>query len=119
MIEECSEIKHPTDDSIPCAVLQYADDTLIVLQACVRGAAALRTVLDTFASLSGLHINFSKSTLVPIHADEQVISGCVDALGCRREGFPQPYLGLPLSVNKLPVSAFSPYIHKVDKYLAS
>ena len=38
---------------------------------------------------------------------------------CRREGFPLPYLGLPLSANKLPVSTFIPYIQKSDKYLSS
>jgi hypothetical protein len=34
-------------------------------------------------------------------------------------GFPQPYLGLPLSVNKLSLSAFNPYVQKTDRYLSS
>jgi hypothetical protein len=119
LIRECAQIKHPTDNNIPCAVLQYADDTLIILKGNTEGATGLRQVLDNFASISGLHINFSKSTLVPIHVSEQVVDSCVNILGCRREGFPQPYLGLPLSVNKLPMSAFNPYIQKVDRYLGS
>lgn len=32
LIRSCAEIKHPTKDGLPCAVLQYADDTLIVLR---------------------------------------------------------------------------------------
>jgi hypothetical protein len=40
------------------------------------------------------------------------------SLGCRREDFPQTYLGLPLSSTKLNLSAFDPYISKTDRYLA-
>jgi hypothetical protein len=75
--------------------------------------------LDRFALLSGLHINYAKSTLVPIHMEEQAVNNCVQIIGCRREGFPQPYLGLPSSVHKLPLSACTPYIQKADRYLSS
>jgi len=119
MIREAQQIKHPTDEALPCAVLQYADDTLIVFKADVSGAVKLKDILDQFAAFSGLHINFSKSTLIPIHTSEQIVSDCVQILGCTRGSFPQPYLGLPLSVNKLPVSAFNVYIHKTDKFLSS
>lgn len=50
--------------------------------------------------------------------DEQTVLQCVDIVGCKREGFPQPYLGLPLSINKLPLSAYTPYIQKTDRYLS-
>ena len=73
-----------------------------------------------FAAMSGrLHINFAKSTLVPIHADVQLVEQCVRILGCSKGNFPQQYLGLPLSTHKLPASAFNIYIHKSDKFLAS
>lgn len=117
MIKSSASIKHPTEDGLPCAVLQYADDTLIVLRGDLDGVTDLRNLLDQFASLSGLRINYAKSTLVPIHMDEPTIARCVHVIGCRREGFPQPYLGLPLSVNKLPPSAYVPYIQKTDRYL--
>lgn len=50
--------------------------------------------------------------------NEQDIAQCIDALGCRREGFPQTYLSLPLSNENLRLSVFTPYIAKTDKYLA-
>lgn len=56
--------------------------------------------------------------MVPIHMDETTIQSHVQILCCRREGFPQTYLGLPLSVTKLPISAYSPYIQKTDRYLS-
>jgi hypothetical protein len=51
--------------------------------------------------------------------EDEAVQQCVQILGCRQESFPQTYLGLPLSVSKLPVSAFAPYISKADRYLAS
>lgn len=49
---------------------------------------------------------------------EEEIPGCIAVLGCRKEGFPQTLLGLPLSCEKLRLSAFDPYISKTDRYLA-
>ena len=37
----------------------------------------------------------------------------------KRAMFPQPYLGLPLSIHKLPLSAFSPNIDKADGRLGA
>lgn len=101
------------------AVLQYADDSLIVLKGDLQGTRTLKLLLDQFAGLTGLHINYAKSTIIPIHMAEDAVQACVHELGCRREGFPQTYLGLPLSVNKLSISAYASYIQKADRYLAS
>ena len=119
MITNAVEIRHPTDANLPCAVLQYADDTLIVFKAETATAFKLKEILDLFAAMSGLHINFNKSTLVPIFANVQVVQQCVQILGCSEGAFPQQYLGLPLSTHKLPAFAFNTYIHKSDKFLAS
>jgi hypothetical protein len=88
MISSCAQIRHPTEEDMPCAVLQYADDTLIVLQGDNHSVSALKSILDEFAALSGLQINFPKSTLVPIHMDEQLVSQCVQTIRYKREGFP-------------------------------
>lgn len=59
-------IRHPAIDG-PCPVLQYADDTLLLVCAEVTDIQRLRKILDNFALATGLKINFSKSTLVPMH----------------------------------------------------
>ena len=105
-------------DNTSCPVLQYADDTLLLVRGELTDVQSLRTILDQFASATGLQINYAKSTAVPIYMDEETIGDCISALGCRREGFPQTYLGLPLSNSKLRLSAFAPNIDKCDKYLA-
>ena len=119
MFKQAADIRHPTDDGMPCAVLQYADDTLIVFRAEVTTAYRVREILDQFAELSGLHINYGKSTLTPIHTAESTVAQCAQTLGCTIGEFPQSYLGLPLSVYKLPISAFTVYIQKADKFLSS
>jgi mannosylglycoprotein endo-beta-mannosidase len=100
-------ISHPLSDELPCPVLQYADDTLIVVRGELDAVANLRHLLDMFAQATGLKINYNKSTAVPIHMTEDQIQQCISALGCKRDGFPQAYLGLPLSIHKLPASAFN------------
>jgi hypothetical protein len=119
MIRAAPQLKHPTNTESPCAVLQYAYDTLVVFKAETETTVKLKEILDQFAALSGLHINFDKSTLVPIHVPEQIVSMCVQAISCSRESFPQQYLGLPLSATKLPISNFNTYIQKADKFLSS
>jgi hypothetical protein len=118
LIRKETSIGHPIVDGEGCAVLQYADDTLLMVRGQLADIQALKNILDQFASATGLQINYSKSTAVPIYMDEGTVQECISALGCRREGFPQTYLGLPLSNTKLRLNAFAPQIAKTDKYLS-
>ena len=118
LIKKDGSVKHPLDPRQPCPILQYADDTLLLLRGDLAEVQQLKLLLDQFALATGLHINFHKSTAVPMHMDDEYASQCVAALGCRCEGFPQVYLGLPLSCEKLRLSAFDPYIAKANRYLA-
>jgi hypothetical protein len=118
LIRSEAGICHPLADE-PCPVLQYADDTIILLTANADGAARLRRVLDLFSEPTGFAINFSKSTVTPMHLPSGSLQEIMDILQCKVGSFSQTYHGLPLSNVKLPLSAFSPLIAKVDKYVAS
>jgi hypothetical protein len=52
------------------------------------------------------------------YVEGDVLSEITVVLGCYVQGFPQTYLGLPLSCNKLRLEDFEPIITKIDKYLA-
>ncbi|CAO2152694.1 unnamed protein product [Urochloa humidicola] len=93
---------HPLVDDLDCPVIQYADDTLILLRAEDAQVHRLKTVLDTFTVATGLAINYSKSTFVPIHVDAGWATHLAGILGCTVASFHQTYLGLPLSDAKLP-----------------
>ncbi|KAF0936035.1 hypothetical protein E2562_038342 [Oryza meyeriana var. granulata] len=66
----------------------YADDTLIVCNGNRENVAALKEVLDKFAMATGLHNNFSKSTMVPMNLQEDEISCLASILQCKVESFP-------------------------------
>jgi hypothetical protein len=119
MFRQAIRIRHPIDSDAPCCVLQYADDTLTVLRGDFEAAQELKSILDNFFEATGLKINYSKSTLVPIHMDADLVDQCTSAIGCSKQSFPQNYLGLPLSASKLPQSAFSTYVDKTDRFLSS
>ncbi|CAN6233698.1 unnamed protein product [Urochloa humidicola] len=117
MVKQNGMIRHPVAEDMPCPVLQYADDTLIVLKADRHNLVQLRATLDLFAEFTGLKINYHKSTLVPMHVSPENVASLQQVLGCQLGGFPQTYLGLPLSSDKLRLSAFAPLIAKADRYL--
>jgi hypothetical protein len=71
------------------------------MRADLPAAVRLKELLDQFADATGLTINFHKITLVPMHVPEAALMEIQAALGCRVEGFPHTYLGLPLSCEKL------------------
>jgi hypothetical protein len=111
-------LRHPLIDEEPCPVLQYADDTLIIMRADCGAAGRLMVLLDDFAAATGFTINFHKSTVVPLFVPALDLAAITEALGCKVEGFPQVYLGLPLTAEKLKLEHFSPLIARVDKYLS-
>ncbi|XP_071685320.1 uncharacterized protein [Lolium perenne] len=100
---------HPLVDDLPCPVLQYADDTLIIIRVVPEHVANLKKVLDDFSDANGLTINFHKSTLVPIKMDTPAAT-----FGCEVSTFPQTYLGLPLSPYKVRFGDFAPIMTKSD-----
>lgn len=111
-------LQHPVIANQPCPVLQYADDTLIMLRGDVPAIRSLKSVLDSFSRATGLEINFHKSTFVPMHIPASEAACMAEILGCDIGSFPQTYLGLPLSPHKLRVSDYQPLICRVDSYLA-
>ena len=51
-------------------IVQYADDTLLLVQAGAAQLFFLKALLKSFAQSTGLHVNYSKSVMVPINVDE-------------------------------------------------
>jgi hypothetical protein len=63
------QLKHPLVADQTCPVIQYADDTLILIQGCPPQARLLKEILDAFSMTTGLSINYEKTTFVPINLD--------------------------------------------------
>jgi hypothetical protein len=101
---------------IPFRTSLYADDLAIFVSPLGQDLRLTRGILDIFQAASRLACNINKSQLIPIWCtDEQVSQACID-FPCQLMSFPIKYLGIPLSVTKLPKSALQPSMDKaVDK----
>ncbi|KAI5017326.1 hypothetical protein ZWY2020_042214 [Hordeum vulgare] len=108
MIRRDEVLRHPVVDGASPVVLEYADAMLIILRVDSEAAAGLRLILDLFATMTQLVINFSKSTLVPMHIDLMVLAVVVSSFQCSIGSFLQSYLASSLSCNKLKLDNFAP-----------
>jgi hypothetical protein len=102
--------------SLDFLVIQYADDTLIVLEASASQLFFLK-VLQSFSDSTGLKINFCKSMMVPINLSNGKLSHIVRTFGCQTGSFPFTYLGLPLGLTRPKVDDFLPLISKCERRL--
>jgi hypothetical protein len=64
-------------------VVQYADDTILVLSAELDQIMALKEVLNNFLESTGLKINYHKSLIVPLNVSNEDAKVLAAALGCQ------------------------------------
>jgi hypothetical protein len=107
-------LQHPILQNQPCPVLQYADDTLIIVKGGESQAKWLKEILTAFEVTTGLSINFLKSTFVPIAMDDSESQIIMSILNCPVASFPQTYLGLPLSDSSIQRSIQSKILNVID-----
>jgi hypothetical protein len=81
--------------------LQYADDTMVMIEPAQLGIANLKFLLVCFENMSGLKINFNKSEVIVTGVSDDERHRVADALNCKLGSFPIRYLGLPVSDKKL------------------
>jgi hypothetical protein len=75
----------------------------------------LKEILQTFSQSSGLHVNFHKTTLVPINIESGRANELDNIFGCKVESLPFAYLGLPLGTTRPSVSDLIPMVSRIDK----
>lgn len=99
------------------AVLQYADDTIILLKDDIEGLLNMKMLLHLFEMLAGLKINFNKSEVFMINDEEHWGPIVAEILNCQLGIFPFIYLGVPVSPSRLRVGGWLPLVEKNDKKL--
>jgi hypothetical protein len=91
----------------------YAGDTVIFMKPNPTDINLVLDILLLFGKASGLQTNVEKSSVVPIRCDEQTLASTKELLSCQFIEFPCKYLGLPLSIKKLPASQIQGIVDKV------
>ena len=79
------------------SLLQYADDTIIMVKGSDADIANLKFLLLCFQQMSGLKINFDKSDVVVMGYSLAECQDIANRLNCRLGSFPTTYLGTPIS----------------------
>ena len=98
-------------------LLQYADDTLFLIEGSSEAAQNMSTLLDIFSNFLGLRLNRAKSTVVTCGMPKEVAGRVSTILATPRESLPIRYLGLPLSAGRVLVRDWQPMIEKVEQRL--
>jgi hypothetical protein len=78
-------------------------------------ANAIKTILQIFGDASGLRTNLGKCSITPIHVPEGNTQQLQAILGCQIADFPIKYLGLPLSVKKVPKAKIQSVVDAVAR----
>jgi hypothetical protein len=119
--KDCGILKLPIPFScgFDFPIIQYADDTIMILEACPRQLFFLKAMLNSFADSTGLHVNYNKSNIYPINVSEQKMAVLANTFHCKVGSLPFTYLGLPLGLRKPNLEAFLPLIQKIERRLAS
>lgn len=84
---------------------QFADDTLLFCNNDKEEIVNIKRILRCFQILSGLKINFSKSSLCSVKIPIHEVKEMAQILGCKVEVLLIKYLGLPLGVNPNKIKA--------------
>jgi hypothetical protein len=75
--------------------LQYAEDTLILIQNSDEDIANLKFLLMFFEDMSGLKINYHKSEVIVVGQCEEEQTRIANLFNCKCGAFPFMYLGYP------------------------
>lgn len=85
----------------------YADDIVIFFHPDIHDILPIREFLRVFGVVSGLHTNFSKCFTTPIQCSDEHLAVLTDELRHPIAIFPPQYLGLLLSIRKVPTRIYA------------
>jgi hypothetical protein len=99
-------------------IVQYADDTLLILPDEAKKLFILKGLLRSFSNSTGLNVNSNKSCLLPINVSETKLSHLAATFGCKAGNIPFTYLGLRLGTTRPTVQDFTPLLTRMERRLS-
>ena len=99
--------------------LQYADDTIVFIEDSMESIQGVKRVLQSFQLLSGLKINFDKSTLYSSKSSEQLLVEGAELLKCKKGSWPLKYLGINIGMSSKRICFWKPLMDRFKQKLAS
>ncbi|GLT99814.1 hypothetical protein SLE2022_172280 [Rubroshorea leprosula] len=100
------------------SLLQFADDTVILGKANKENVLMVKAILRWFELMSGLRINFSKSSVYGFNVTDSWVRGVAGVLHCGVGKAPFIYLGMPIGGNPRCTKFWVPVVNKFREKLA-
>jgi hypothetical protein len=100
-------------------IVQYADDTLLIMESDSAQLSALKQALHDFGASTGLSVNFHKSCMLPINISDSEVQALADEFGCVVGAFPFTYLGLPMGTTRPRMCDLLPLVTKLERKLTA
>ena len=100
-------------------IVQYADDTLMLLQADARQLFFLKSLLHSFSISTGLQVNYRKSHMYSINISQDKLALLANTFGCDVGSMPFTYLGLPMGTTKPRMEDLTPMMDRVERRLSA
>jgi hypothetical protein len=108
IVDEWSLLEKLGFRAIPYRTSMYAYDLILFTKPREQDLRLLKSIFDIFHGASGLGYNLSKCQFAPIRCDEAHLQLATATFPCQVVDLPIRYLGIPLSVHKLPKTALQP-----------
>ncbi|KAL4373402.1 hypothetical protein AHAS_Ahas05G0078200 [Arachis hypogaea] len=105
------------NDNIKLSHLQFADNTIIFCSPEEETICNYKWLLQCFEMMSGLSINFDKSSLISVNYEREWSQRMCSLLGCKEATLPVKYLSNFLAENPKLVKTWKPIIDKVEEKL--
>jgi hypothetical protein len=98
-----------------CAYLQYADDTILLLQDNLEFARNLKFILILFERMSGIKINFQKSEAYCFGNANNNKEAYAEIFTCPIKDLPMSYLGVTIDHKPLNIAHWAKIEEKCEK----
>ena len=104
----------PQDPNTPFSVVQYADDTILIMLGCEQQLLHLKDILKLLTLSSGLKVNYHKSCLLPINIESGKASLLANYFGCAVGVYPFTLWDSPSLMSKTMLHS---YVGSREDYL--
>jgi len=108
-----------TQVEVKLSHLQFAVDNIIIGEKCWLNVRTIRAVLLLLEEVSGLKVNFFKSSLIGVNIPPTWLSEATFVLHCRTGLLPFLYLGLPIGGDSRKLSFWKPVVDRLIARLSA
>ncbi|GKV11754.1 hypothetical protein SLEP1_g22978 [Rubroshorea leprosula] len=107
------------DGEVMVTHLQFADDTIFFGEALKDNIRVIKCIMRTFELAFNLKINYGKSQIVGVEAEEGWIEKMAYKLCCKVGELLMKYLGIPIGRNHRKLAMWQPLVDSFKRKLAS